>query len=78
MKSFLEHKYAIGNEVFYLDTNSQCQSFKVESITFHQYKDETRVYYYGKDLYRSHPEEECFASIDELKDHIFKPLLDVQ
>ena len=78
MKSILEHKYAIGNEVFYLDANNQCQSFKVKSITFHQYKDETRVFYYGEDIYRSHPEGECFASIDEMKDHIFKPLLDVQ
>lgn len=78
MTSLLNHKFAIGDEVFYLDTKNQCQSFKVVSISFIQYKDETRVYYYGNDLYRSHPEAECFASIDDMKNHIFKPLLDVQ
>lgn len=78
MTTFLEHKFAIGDVVCYLDTNNVCQFFTIESISFLKYKDETRVYYYGNDMYRSHPEAECFASIDDMKNHIFKPLLDVQ
>ena len=78
MTTLLNHKYCIGSEVFYLDKNNQCQSFIVTNISFLVTREETRVYYYGRDLYCSHAESECFPSVEELKNHIFKPLLDVQ
>ena len=78
METTVTHKYTFGDVLYYLNGNDQCQSFKVSSISFHVINGEVRVFYYGEDNWLSHCEAECFASADELKDHIFKPLLDIQ
>lgn len=78
METTVKHKYNFGDKLFFLNSDGHAESLKVSSITFHVMKDEVRVFYYGEDNYFSHCEDECFPSVDDLKDHIFKPLLDVQ
>ena len=68
-------KYSIGDELFATDKKTaKAVKFKVGRIFVHVTKEGTpKVYYFGEDLLifeGSYDEDACFATIDELIEHV--------
>jgi len=78
MKSFIDHKFVVGQKVFYLNKQCKCASFTVKQISINMYEDHNTVWYYGEDMYESHREDTLFATEADVKDWVFNGTLDVK
>ena len=77
MTTFLNHKFEIGQEVFYLDKENKCQGMTITSISPHIYKNKIIIFYYGEDMYRSFLEEQLYSSREDLAKHIFENRVEI-
>ena len=71
-----EHRFSIGEKVYYLDSKQQCKSLIIKAISPHIYENKTHLFYYGDDDFKSFMEEQLYATESEMKDHIFGNLID--
>lgn len=71
MTTSFDHKFTIGDEAYYLDSNRQCAKITIVSMAFFSYKDKTSILYYGEDPLHSFPERELFKTPEDLSNYIF-------
>ena len=76
MKTFIDHKFEVGQKVFYLDGEKKCKSFVIGMISATVTKDETNVHYYEKGSYFPRAESELFESKADVNNHVFGDLID--
>ena len=77
MKTFLEHKFQLGQKVFFLDSEDKCKPFLIDTIRAQISKDGVRVFYYEKDSYFPRMEAELFGSEADVKNHVFGDLIEI-
>ena len=76
MKTFIDHKFEVGQKVFFLDREDKCKPFLIDTIRAQISNDGVRVFYYEKDSYFPRMESELFATEADVKNHIFGDLID--
>lgn len=68
-------KYKVGDTVYVMDYKNRCRRIKVTSISAHiNYTGRTTIYYSGQDS-NSAAEEYVFASLAEVRQHVFHDFL---
>ena len=74
----VNNKFNIGDKVYFIDSNSNMKA-KCDEITgifVYVRKEKTKVSYCLKDAPSSVDEEQVFATESDLKDYVFKDLID--
>ena len=76
MKTFIDHKFEIGQKVFYLDSDKKCKSFEIDKMTVSIEKEKQQAFYYKKDSYFPFLEDELYATEADVNNHVFGDLID--
>ena len=74
----VNNKFNIGDKVYFIDSNSNMKA-KCDEITgvfIYVRKEKTKVSYCLKDAPSSVDEEQAFATESDLKDYVFKDLIE--
>ena len=70
----VNNKFEIGQEVYFLNSKHVGTKGVVEQIYAYFDKDRTDIRYGMTDYLSCIDEDECFASVDELNEHVFSEL----
>ena len=72
----INNKYHLGDKVYFINTENRAQVDEVSSIHAYVYSDHVNVIYCLKDSNETVNENEAFATEAELKDYVFKDLIE--
>lgn len=72
----VNNKFNIGDKVFFIDNKSKAKCDEVMGIVISVNANRTRVSYTLKEAAPCVDEEQTFASESDLKDYVFKDLID--
>lgn len=77
MKTFIDHKFEIGQKVFFLNKEHRCETGTVKYLNPNVYKDYTTLWYNLEEHLYPMREDELYASEADLKNYIFNGTLDI-
>jgi hypothetical protein len=72
----VNNKYKIGEKVYFINTEKKAMCDEVKAIYIYVYKDYTSVVYSLKESLETVKEEDAFLTESDLKDYVFKDLID--
>ena len=68
--------YEIGQKVYFINNKNKAQMDVVKSIHIYAYSDHVNIIYAMEQSGETHTEDEVFCSNTELKEDVFKDLID--
>lgn len=68
--------YQIGQKVYFINAKKKAQVDVVHSINIYAYSDHVNIHYAMKQSGETHTEDEIFCSESELKEDVFRDLLE--
>ena len=72
----INNKYEIGDKVYFINAENRAQVDVVKAIHIYVYKDHTSVVYSLKESSETVKEEDAFLTESDLKDYVFKDLIE--
>ena len=72
----VNNKFNIGDKVYFIDSNKKAACSVVKGIFVHVYNDNVSISYNLDSGLPSVDEEQVFASESDLKDYVFKDLIE--
>ena len=72
----VNNKYKIGEKVYFINTENRAMCDEVKAIYVYVYEDYTSVVYSLKESLETVKEEDAFFTESDLKDDVFKDLID--
>ena len=72
----INNKYHLGDKVYFINTKNKAVCDEVKAIYIYVYKDHTSVVYSLKESSETVKEEDAFLTESDLKDYVFKDLID--
>ena len=72
----VNNKYKIGEKVYFINTENKAMYDEVKAIYVYVYEDYTSVVYSLKESLETVKEEDAFLTESDLKDYVFKDLID--
>ena len=72
----VNNKYKIGEKVYFINTENKAMCDEVKAIFIYVYKDHTSVVYSLKESSETVKEEDAFLTEGDLKDYVFKDLIE--
>ena len=68
--------YQIGQKVYFINAQKKAQMDVVSSIHVYVYRNKTNIHYVMEQSGETHTEDEVFCSDAELKEDVFKDLIE--
>ena len=68
--------YEIGQKVYFINAQKKAQMDVVSAIHVYVYPDKVKIYYAMEQSGETHTEDEVFCSDTELKEDVFRDLLE--
>ena len=72
----VNNKYKIGEKVYFINTENKAMCDEVKDIYVYVYEDYMSVVYSLKESLETVKEEDAFLTESDLKDYVFKDLID--
>ena len=72
----VNNKYKIGEKVYFINTENKAMCDEVKAIYVYVYEDYMSVVYSLKESLETVKEEDAFHTESDLKDYVFKDLID--
>jgi len=72
----VNNKYKIGEKVYFINTENKAMCNEVKAIYVYVYEDYMSVVYSLKESLETVKEEDAFLTESDLKDYVFKDLID--
>ena len=72
----VNNKYNIGDKVYFINTENKAECSVVKAVFVYVYKDHTSVTYNLESGMSTVDEEDAFATERDLKEHVFKDLIE--
>ena len=72
----VNNKFNIGDKVYFINTENKAECSVVKAVFVFVYKDQTRVTYNLESGMSTVDEEDAFATERELKEYVFRDLLE--
>ena len=72
----VNNKYKIGEKVYFINTENKAMCDEVKAIYVYVYEDYMSVVYSLKESLETVKEENAFLTESDLKDYVFKDLID--
>jgi hypothetical protein len=72
----VNNKYNIGDKVYFINTENKAECSVVKAVFVYAYKDHTSVTYNLESGMSTVDEEDAFATERDLKEYVFKDLIE--
>ena len=72
----VNNKFNIGDKVYFINAENKAKCDEIMGVFVYVWKEKTKVSYCLKDAPSNVDEEQVFASESDLKDYVFKDLID--
>jgi hypothetical protein len=72
----VNNAYEIGQKVYFINDQKKAQIDTVRSIQVFVYRNKTNIYYVMEQSGETHTEDEVFCSDADLKEDVFRDLLE--